>query len=61
MLRFDNSHQSVWSTVTESKKSATRPDQALIAARLPLEEARRAHDMMGDGGVLGKIVLLPNG
>jgi NADPH2:quinone reductase len=33
----------------------------LIAQRLPLEEARRAHVMLGEGGVLGKIVLLPNG
>jgi NADPH:quinone reductase len=33
----------------------------LIAQRLPLEEARRAHEMLGQGGVLGKIVLLPNG
>ena len=33
----------------------------LIAHRLPLEEARSAHEMLGDGGVLGKIVLLPNG
>jgi len=33
----------------------------LIAQRLPLEEARRAHEMLGGGGVLGKIVLLPNG
>ena len=33
----------------------------LIAHRLPLEEARRAHEMLGEGGVLGKIVLLPNG
>jgi len=33
----------------------------LIALRLPLEEARRAHEMLGEGGVLGKIVLLPNG
>ena len=32
----------------------------LIAERLPLEEARRAHEMLGEGGVLGKIVLLPN-
>lgn len=35
--------------------------QPLIAKRLPLEEARRAHEMLGEGGVLGKIVLLPNG
>jgi NADPH2:quinone reductase len=33
----------------------------LIAQRLPLQEARRAHEMLGQGGVLGKIVLLPNG
>lgn len=33
----------------------------LIAQRLSLEEARRAHEMLGEGGVFGKIVLLPNG
>lgn len=33
----------------------------LVAQRLPLEEARHAHEMLGEGGVLGKIVLLPNG
>jgi NADPH:quinone reductase-like Zn-dependent oxidoreductase len=33
----------------------------LIAQRLPLREARHAHEMLGEGGVLGKIVLLPNG
>jgi NADPH2:quinone reductase len=33
----------------------------LIAQRLPIEEARRAHEMLGEGGVLGKLVLLPNG
>ncbi len=33
----------------------------LIAQRLPLEGARRAHEMLGEGGVLGKIVLVPNG
>ena len=33
----------------------------LIAHRLPLEGARRAHEMLGEGGVFGKIVLLPNG
>jgi NADPH2:quinone reductase len=35
--------------------------QPLIAQRLPLDQARRAHEMLGEGGVLGKIVLLPNG
>jgi NADPH2:quinone reductase len=33
----------------------------IIAQRLPLDRARRAHEMLGEGGVLGKIVLLPNG
>lgn len=33
----------------------------VIAQRLPLVGARRAHEMLGEGGVLGKIVLLPNG
>jgi NADPH:quinone reductase-like Zn-dependent oxidoreductase len=35
--------------------------EPLIAQRLPLEQARRAHELLGGGGVLGKIVLLPNG
>jgi NADPH2:quinone reductase len=38
-----------------------RKIKPLIAKRLPLEGARRAHEMLGEGGVLGKIVLLPNG
>jgi NADPH2:quinone reductase len=33
----------------------------LIAQRLPLAEARQAHEMLGKGGVTGKIVLLGNG
>jgi NADPH2:quinone reductase len=33
----------------------------LIAQRLPLEAARRAHEMLCEGGVLGKIALMPNG
>ena len=32
----------------------------LIAHRLPLYEARRAHQLLGSGGVIGKIVLMPN-
>jgi NADPH2:quinone reductase len=30
----------------------------LIAARLPLSEAARAHEMLGAGGVVGKLVLM---
>ncbi|PYQ26644.1 MAG: alcohol dehydrogenase [Acidobacteria bacterium] len=33
----------------------------LIAERLPLAEARHAHELLGAGGVTGKIVLLRNG
>jgi NADPH2:quinone reductase len=32
----------------------------LIAQRLPLAEARHAHEVLGQGGVTGKIVLVPN-
>jgi NADPH:quinone reductase-like Zn-dependent oxidoreductase len=32
----------------------------LIAQRFPLAEARRAHELLGKGGVIGKIVLVPN-
>jgi NADPH2:quinone reductase len=31
----------------------------LIARRFPLAEARRAHELLGKGGVTGKIVLVP--
>src|SRR4030095_9198221 len=33
----------------------------LIAQRLPLAEARHAHELLGKGGVIVKIVLVPNG
>jgi NADPH2:quinone reductase len=32
----------------------------LVAQRLPLAEARHAHELLGKGGVIGKIVLVPN-
>jgi NADPH2:quinone reductase len=35
-----------------------RKIQPLIAQRLPLVEARRAHELLGNGGVTGKIVLV---
>jgi NADPH2:quinone reductase len=38
-----------------------RKIKPLIAQRLPLAEARRAQEMLGDGGVTGKIVLVRNG
>jgi len=38
-----------------------RKIKPLIAQRFPLAEARRAHDLLGMGGVIGKIVLLCNG
>jgi NADPH2:quinone reductase len=33
----------------------------LIAERLPLCQARHAHELLGIGGVIGKIVLIPSG
>ena len=33
----------------------------LIAQRLPLCQARHAHELLRSGGVIGKIVLVPNG
>jgi NADPH2:quinone reductase len=32
-----------------------------LAQRLPLCQARQAHESLGRGGVIGKIVLIPNG
>jgi NADPH2:quinone reductase len=33
----------------------------LIARRFPLAEARQAHELLGKGGVIGKLVLMPHG
>jgi NADPH2:quinone reductase len=38
-----------------------RKIQPLIAQRLPLADARHAHELLGQGGVTGKIVLVCNG
>ncbi|MGE5413662.1 MAG: medium chain dehydrogenase/reductase family protein [Syntrophomonadaceae bacterium] len=35
-----------------------REIEPLVARRLPLTEARRAHELLGEGGVVGKIVLV---
>jgi NADPH:quinone reductase len=32
----------------------------IVAARMPLSEARQAHELLSKGGVIGKIVLIPN-
>ena len=37
-----------------------RDIRPLIAERIPLAEARRAHELLAQGGVAGKIVLVPN-
>ena len=36
-----------------------RKIEPLIAQRFPLAEARRAHELLGEGGVVGKLVLVP--
>jgi NADPH2:quinone reductase len=33
----------------------------LVAQRFPLAEAGRAHELLGQGGVTGKLVLVTNG
>jgi len=33
----------------------------IIAQRFPLAEARHAQELLGKGGVIGKIVLVPSG
>ena len=38
-----------------------RKIKPLIAQRCPLTEARHAHEVLGKGGVTGKIVLMRNG
>jgi len=38
-----------------------RKIKPLIAERLPLCQARHAHELLGTGGIIGKIVLMPNG
>jgi len=38
-----------------------RKIKPLIAQRFPLVEARHAHELLGKGGVIGKIVLVLNG
>jgi NADPH:quinone reductase len=38
-----------------------RKIKPLIAQRFPLTEARHAHELLGKGGITGKIVLLRNG
>jgi len=38
-----------------------RKIKPLIARRFPLSEARRAHELLGQGGVIGKVVLLGKG
>jgi NADPH2:quinone reductase len=38
-----------------------RKIKPLVAQRFRLAEARRAHELLGEGGVTGKIVLVPDG
>jgi hypothetical protein len=33
----------------------------LIAQRFPFAEARQAHELLGNGGITGKIVIVQNG
>lgn len=33
----------------------------LVAGRVPLEDACRAHEVLGRGGIAGKLVIVPSG
>jgi len=39
------------------RRTQIRP---IVAARMPLSEAKAAHQLLSKGGVIGKIVLVPN-
>src|SRR5579864_5504785 len=43
-----------------ARPTAAEEDQAAVAHRLPLCQPRQAHELLGSGGVIGKIVLTPN-
>ena len=47
-----------WDLVELLQQQRIKP---LIARRFPLAEARHAHELLGTGGVTGKIVLVRNG
>jgi NADPH:quinone reductase-like Zn-dependent oxidoreductase len=47
-----------WDLVELLQQQRIKP---LIARRFPLAEARHAHELLGKGGVTGKIVLVCNG
>ena len=40
---------------------AAKKIKPLVAQRLPLVEAKRAHELLGKGGITGKLVLVANG
>jgi NADPH2:quinone reductase len=60
LMRFKPAwfHDDLLAVLDLLKQDKIKPS---IARRLPLEGARCAHEMLGEGGVLGKIVLMPNG
>lgn len=55
-LKPDMSRQDLFSLFDLLRDRKIKP---LIAKRFPLGEARQAHEMLGKGGVVGKIVLEP--
>jgi hypothetical protein len=44
-----------------STSSPTGRSPPLVAERIPLAEARRAHELLGRGEITGKIVIVPAG
>jgi len=56
-IRSDWFRQDLTSLLDLLQQRKVRP---LVAQRFPLSEARQAHELLGRGGVIGKIVLVPD-
>ena len=46
---------------SKHKPLPAQPAGPVVANRFRLCEAKQAQELLGEGGVIGKIVLLPNG
>ena len=57
-LRLELFRQDLMALLDFLKQQKVKP---LIAQRLPLAEARQAHELLGKEGVTGKIVLVRDG
>ena len=63
MMKFPHTHNDWYrKTLTELLDSAaTGKIKPVVAERIPLMEADRAHELLERGGHAGKVVLIANG